>query len=141
MLGENIRLNTKGTAYAKKVNNLGEKLWVPDYDTREEGYSNFWLRSKAKRKFCVNSVKPFGGLEVEGRMQNDKCVGVRPAIWISIDASVFAKKEKESNKNNEVTKEQALEAFGKFCSKKMDYLEDYECELLDVVFSYLKNNK
>lgn len=81
----NIRLLGEGTKYAKKVNNYGESLFSPDLiNSYFFSYSNFWLRSKAKNKLEVNSVKPFGGVEVTGGRQDDRCVGVRPSIRVKI---------------------------------------------------------
>lgn len=82
MKDTNARLLAEGTKYAKKVNNYGKSLFSPKLDLYIDKCSNFWLRSKAKNKLEVNSVKPFGGVEVTGRRQDDRCVGVRPSIWI-----------------------------------------------------------
>ena len=85
-LGKNV--TTKGTEYAKNVDNGGTRLDVfNEVDKTYEaffGNSNYWLRSPGYFQNCAACVGCTGTVDISaidiGVIRND--YGVRPAIWI-----------------------------------------------------------
>lgn len=85
-LGKNV--TTKGTEYAKNVDNIGAKLDV--FNEMDKSYtaffgnSNYWLRSPGYFQNCAACVGCTGTVDISaidvGVTRND--FGVRPAIWI-----------------------------------------------------------
>lgn len=81
-LGKNVA--TKGTNYAKTVDNGGNKLWVkPQSDAWDFGNSYFWLRSPTYDKWCAAFVNSRGFLNTRGHNVDDHNAGVRPALWVA----------------------------------------------------------
>ena len=80
-LGKNVA--TKGTNYAKTVDNGGEKLFVSDKsDKWYFGNSLFWLRSPGHLQDAAASVGNAGGLRENVAVHN-LIYGVRPALWVA----------------------------------------------------------
>lgn len=79
---------TKGTNYAKEIDNAGEKLSVfIENDKSYEKYfgnSTYWLRSPGYFQSCATSILYIPTLDLSGiEMGNNRSdFGVRPAIWI-----------------------------------------------------------
>lgn len=82
MVNENKRLATRGTNYAKKVNNNGNNLHVADFSNDwDNGNSDWWTRLRYGTEF-VPVVSSGGGVGCAKSM--DECTtGVRPALWVS----------------------------------------------------------
>ena len=81
-LGKNVA--TKGTNYAKTVDNGGNKLWVSDSsDKWYYGNSVFWLRSPGYGQDYAAFAYSDGYLDTTGCYVYYPYYGVRPALWIS----------------------------------------------------------
>lgn len=90
MKSDNKRLATRGTNYAKNVDNNGIKLWIYDGSHGSEwatGNSDFWLRSPGGRQefgedFAAD-VDVSGYLDDYGYDVDNHYNGIRPALWVS----------------------------------------------------------
>lgn len=81
-LGKNVA--TRGTNFAKNVDNYGYKLWVSDSsDEWYFGNSYFWLRSPGYIQLRAADVCDVGYLRTNGIDIGSPGIGVRPALWIS----------------------------------------------------------
>lgn len=80
MDSENKRVATKGTNYAKKVDNGGFNLYAVGSGRYDEN-SYFWLRSPAGLRVVLRKCMIVGYLVEGGEGIHD--VGVRPALWVS----------------------------------------------------------
>lgn len=83
MQNENKKLATKGTEYAKSVNNKGYNLRVFDSSRWYGGNSSFWLRSPGFFQNGAVAVYEDGYLDTLGLIVTYNYFGVRPAIWVS----------------------------------------------------------
>lgn len=83
MQNENKKLATKGTEYAKTVNNNGYNLRVFDSSRWYGGNSSFWLRSPGFFQNGATAVYDDGYLDTLGLIVTYNYFGVRPAIWVS----------------------------------------------------------
>lgn len=81
-MGENVA--TKGTDYARNVENNGSKLWAISEEEWYQWNSCYWLRSPGYFQNCSSSVNETGYLDISNIFQGvSYCdYGVRPAIWI-----------------------------------------------------------
>lgn len=77
-------VTTKGTEYAKNVDNNGSKLWVISEEEWYQGNSDYWLRSPGYFQNCSSCVTETGFLDISNLFQGVAYneYGVRPAIWI-----------------------------------------------------------
>lgn len=80
MDSENKRVATKGTNYAKKVDNGGFNLYVVGSGRYDEN-SYFWLRSPRGLRVVLRKCMIVGYLVDGGVGIHD--IGVRPALWVS----------------------------------------------------------
>ena len=81
-IGKNVA--TKGTNYAKNVDNAGYNLFVADSsDEWFFGNSYFWLRSPGGAQTDAAHVLSGGYLYMRGYYVDRHDIGVRPALWIS----------------------------------------------------------
>ena len=80
-LGKNVA--TRGTNYAKNVDNSGYNLYVLDSSDWYGGNSVFWLRSPGDNQDNASRVDNGGYLNTYGLNVGNHCDGVRPALWIS----------------------------------------------------------
>lgn len=86
------RLATKGTNYAKKVDNSGSDLSVNTSNNDEWfGNSEFWLRTSGHTEYSAATVSHRGSIDEIGTVVNGKrfnaitCYyGVRPAMWVKL---------------------------------------------------------
>ena len=146
---ENKRLATRGTNYAKNVDNNGIKLWVREntgentFSISEDGIfvnriverykdealkfewcignSFYWLRSNGIDLFSVERVNSNGALISLSDYSVANCQGgIRPAIWV--------KYNKEENNNEKEISDFEIIEFGKYQqsynSEKNDWNED-----------------
>lgn len=80
----NERLATKGTNYAKNVNNNGKKLYVDDKYEWYNGNSHFWLRSPGTAQYTAANVNSYGYPPRYGKdVVAAHNYGVRVALWVS----------------------------------------------------------
>ena len=77
----NKRLATKGTEYAKNVDNHGGKLWVSDASEWYGGNSDFWLRSSGDSQDYAADVRPDGRVSTYG-YGVDGGDGLRPLLKV-----------------------------------------------------------
>ena len=83
---DNQNLAALPTEYAKSKDNNGEKLWVNnDSSVWHNGYGYFWLRSPGIYQRDAAGVDSNGGLDIEGRYVDVSVIGVRPAMWVSLE--------------------------------------------------------
>lgn len=95
-LGKNI--STKGTDYAKNVENLDSelssydnKLWVYNHSVESagehvkwaDGNSVYWIRSTGTPKNYTSRVNSSSYLYIDDFVVNSPLLGVRPAIWVT----------------------------------------------------------
>lgn len=97
-LGKNVV--TKGTHYAKTVNNGAGKLWVANISGKSKsswstGNSMFWLRSPGGKQTLASVISDYGELATDGYSVGFGAflnssgyfesggIGVRPAIWVT----------------------------------------------------------
>ena len=83
MQNENKKLATRGTEYAKSVNNEGYNLRVFDSSRWYGGNSSFWLRSPGFFQSGAAAVYEDGYLDTLGLIVTYNYFGVRPAILVS----------------------------------------------------------
>ena len=79
-LGKNVA--TRGTNYAKNVDNKGSHLYVSDSSDWYGGNSIFWLRSPGVGQYCATRVGGGAFLDTAGGYVNYGTDGVRPALWV-----------------------------------------------------------
>ena len=146
---ENKRLATRGTNYAKNVDNNGIKLWVREntgentFSITEDGLffnriverykdealkfewcignSFYWLRSNGIDLSSVERVNSNGALISLSNYSVANCQGgIRPAVWV--------KYNKEENNNEKEISDFEIIEFGKYQqsynSEKNDWNED-----------------
>ena len=80
ILGENVV--TRGTNYAKSVNNNEGNLYVNDYGDQDDRNSVFFLRSPGINQSYAATVGDDGYLNTRGIMHGSS-YGIRPAFWVS----------------------------------------------------------
>lgn len=81
---DNKRLATRGTNYAKNVNNMGYNLYVMGGSgSWYTGTSDFWLRSPGSGQYRAAYVDNYGSLYENGNDVVFRMCGVRPALWVS----------------------------------------------------------
>lgn len=74
---------SKGTNYARNVDNLGDKLSTSGHKEKYYyEYSEFWLRGPGDRKQDACYVLEDGLINENGGWAGEKRRGVRPAIWV-----------------------------------------------------------
>lgn len=80
----NSKLATKGTKYARTVDNDGENLAI-DYSNGDYSIANspFWLRSPGEEGIRGSLIHGNGMLINSGITMNENRTGVRPAMWVS----------------------------------------------------------
>ena len=83
MQNENKKIATKGTEFAKTVDNNGYTLRVYDSSRWYGGNSSFWLRSPGFFQNGAIAVYDDGYLDTLGLVVTYSYFGVRPAIWVS----------------------------------------------------------
>ena len=73
-----------GTAYAKNVDNIGNKLSVLSDSAEYNGNSSYWLRSPGYFQNCAACVLDVAFLDESNLFQGVTYTeyGVRPAIWM-----------------------------------------------------------
>ncbi len=79
---DNKRLATRGTSYAKTVNNHGYTLVVEDNNDWYGGNSYYWLRSPGYAQNYAACINYDGYLDLISVYVNDHTYGVRPALWV-----------------------------------------------------------
>ena len=93
-LGKNVV--TKGTNYARQVNNLSGRLKVSKSDWYT-GNSYFWLRSMGNNQTYASFVGSSGYLDLLGLPVNFSEVGVRVALWVTNSSISKLSKTKQKN--------------------------------------------
>ena len=93
-LGKNVV--TKGTNYARQVNNLSGRLKVSKSDWYT-GNSYFWLRSMGNNQTYASFVGSSGYLDLLGLPVNFFEVGVRVALWVTNSSISKLSKTKQKN--------------------------------------------
>ena len=87
MEDENKRVATRGTNFAKAVNNNGYNLYVQDESGWYYGNSFFWLRSPGRSQSHAALVLSHGLLGIGGDAVCSGTLlggyGVRPAMWVN----------------------------------------------------------
>jgi hypothetical protein len=79
---DNMKLATKGTEYAKVVDE-NYSLWVNNRPEWYKGNSSFWLRSPGKNHYTAADVYSYGHIDMDGHVTDNHYFGVRPAMWVS----------------------------------------------------------
>ena len=131
MQDENKRLATKGTEYAKNVDNNGDKLWVREntgestfslkngilfinkvYRYNDEalkyewcvGNSFYWLRTNGFDLESVARVNSVGGLlvSISNYPVTQPQGGIRPAIWVKYTLEDINKESSENKDTNDL---------------------------------------
>lgn len=86
MYGENKRLATYPTPYAKNVDNYTSKLWTAENkDKWYYGYCSYYLRTPGVSQTEVSVVNQYGYLDTFGAKCRSYNYGIRPAMWIDIN--------------------------------------------------------
>ena len=75
-------LATKGTEYAKNVDNYGNKLWVSDATEWYGGNSAFWLRSPGTYQITATDVLGDGYVRTYGYNVGNFYSGLRPLLKV-----------------------------------------------------------
>ena len=80
-LGKNVE--TKGTNYARLVDNGGHNLYVKENSGGNDGNSNFWLRTPGVSQLSVADIQHNGYMITVGFIVDSYNIGVRPALWVN----------------------------------------------------------
>lgn len=81
-VSDNMKLATKGTEYAKVVDE-NYNLWINNRQEWYNGNSSFWLRSPGKNHYTAADVYSYGHIDMDGHVTDNHYFGVRPAMWVS----------------------------------------------------------
>ena len=79
---DNMKLATKGTEYAKVVDE-NFNLWINNRQEWYNGNSSFWLRSPGKNHYTAADVYSYGHIDMDGHVTDNHYFGVRPAMWVT----------------------------------------------------------
>ena len=82
---DNKQLATRGTNYAKNVDNNCYKIWASHSSKWNNGNTDFWLRSPGYFQFDAAYVFNDGDLSDNGYIVDNRDYGVRPALWVNIE--------------------------------------------------------
>ena len=107
----------------------------------KDGCCNWWLRSPGSEGGSAASVKSTGAVNLQGNQRNTFHLGVRPAMWLTLDSVTYElelessriaseqaeiEKEKEEyearNPSKIVFKSENLVTFGNYDSRKIEWI-------------------